>query len=487
MHLTTAQLDRACGVAIGSAVGDALGAGYEFTRPAPDLIAEMIGGGLGNFAPGQWTDDTDQAAAILRIAASGEDLRTPAALDAIAQAFRAWFAGSPPDVGIQTGAVFFHAGRTANAAKMTAAARHVHETTGRSAGNGSLMRTGPVALAYLDDPAGLVEAAQAVSQLTHYQREAWEACAVWCLMIRHAVLTGELPTFADIAPWVPSAEYWRAVLEEAESKPPSEFTENGWSVGALQAAWSAITHASQSGEADGLTPFERTLHTAIRIGHDTDTVAAIAGALVGGLVGMSAIPALWRRPLHGWPDLTGIELEALAFLAARHGETGSYGWPQVEHIDYAPLQYGLPACSPHPHDADVYLTSATVLDDLPAGVDAVVSLCLTGRQQVPSGVELINFRLIDKADPAENPNLDYVLADAARTIAQLRAEGRRVVVQCVAAQSRTPAVGIAYSMLRGVPLSEALPAVCNVLPAADPNPGFRRALQRLDEERSWMN
>ena len=55
--------------------------------------------------------------------------------------------------------------RTAREASVT-----LHERTGRTAGNGSLMRTAPVALAYLDDEAALVEAARAVSELTHYDR-----------------------------------------------------------------------------------------------------------------------------------------------------------------------------------------------------------------------------------------------------------------------------------------------------------------------------
>ena len=232
MKLTAAQIDRACGVLLASAVGDALGAGFEFAMVAPDLQPAMIGGGLGDFAPGEWTDDTAQAVAIARVAADGLDLRTPGALDRIAQGFADWFADDPPDVGIQTRSVLARAGRNPTGAGMAAAAVAVHEASGRSAGNGSLMRTGPVALAYLGDPVGLVEAAMTVSALTHHQDIAQEACALWCLMIRHSVLTGELPTYDDIVEWMPNAEKWRAVIEEAEATSPSEFTQNSWSVGA---------------------------------------------------------------------------------------------------------------------------------------------------------------------------------------------------------------------------------------------------------------
>lgn len=324
LDLTPAQTDRARGVLLASAAGDALGAGYEFTFPAPDLVPEMRGGGLGDFAPGEWTDDTDQAMAIARVAATGLDLRTPEALDQIAAGFLEWFATGPADVGIQTNRVLALARQTPTGAGMVEAARHVHELGGRSAGNGSLMRTGPVALAHLDDPAALVEAAMAVSSLTHHEDLAQEACAVWCLMIRHAVLTGQFPAFTDIEAWAPNPARWRALLDEAEQGEPGQFTENGWSVGALQAAWSAIRHTpvpSGSFEAGHLVD---ALGTAIRIGHDTDTVAAIAGALLGARWGASAVPSAWRRILHGWPGLTAADLEALAVLIAS-GDEASRG------------------------------------------------------------------------------------------------------------------------------------------------------------------
>ena len=480
MSLNSAQTDRACGVLIASAAGDALGAGYEFTYPAADLVPVMKGGGLGGFAPGEWTDDTDQAVAIARVAARGIDLRSPEALDGIAAGFMEWFAGRPADIGIQTRSVLLAAVNTPTGAQMAEAARKVHHQKGRSSGNGSLMRTGPVALAYLDDPEGLVEAAMAISALTHYEDSAQEACALWCLMIRHAVLAGEFPRFADIEQWMPNADYWRGVLAEAEAQEPGTFTQNGWSVGALQAAWSAITHTPVPEGPEACGHLVDALGTAIRIGHDTDTVAAIAGALLGARWGMTAVPTQWRRMLHGWPGITVRELEAMAMMATRGGKTIKHGWPLTEWIDYAATQPIKPALVPHPHDSGVWLSDVTALDHLPADVDAVVSLCMTGTQQVPAGVEQVTVRLIDVPEADSNPNLDFVLLDTARTIAALRDEGKTVVLHCVAAHSRTPTVGIVYSMLRGVPLAMALPEVCGVLPDAHPNPGFRAALERIE-------
>lgn len=50
-----------------------------------------------------------------------------------------------------------------------------------------------------------------------------------------------------------------------------------------------------------------------------------------------------------------------------------------------------------------------------------------------------------------------------------------------AQMDRACGVAIACAMLRGVPLEEALPKVCGVLPTVRPNPGFRAALKRLEQ------
>ena len=127
------------GVVLASAAGDALGAGYEFGPPCPPTPSVgMVGGGGFGWAPGEWTDDTQMALAVLAPLADGHRRSS----DAVEAGFRAWYDSDPADVGNQTRAVLLDSGRLGDAA-----AAPPRPPT-RSAGNGSLMRTGPVALAH---------------------------------------------------------------------------------------------------------------------------------------------------------------------------------------------------------------------------------------------------------------------------------------------------------------------------------------------------
>jgi hypothetical protein len=286
---------------------------------------------------------------------------------------------------------------------------------------------------------------------------------------------------------------WSARLDEAEANPPSHFTRNGWVVQALQGAWSAITRTQvpPSDPATGAHPaqhLQRALEAAVRGGHDTDTGAAIAGGLLGARWGISAIPAQWRRAVQGWPFDGGAgpgparQLTGLAVLAAQGGPAQWPRWPAVGTMEYSGWT-GTGARARHPHDQGVWLSGVDALGDPPAGVDAVVSLCRVGEWQAPAGVrpaDHVEVWLLDEPDPERNPHLDLVLADAADAVAALRAEGRTVLLHCVAAHSRTPAVAALYAHRHlGVPMDRALAEVCAALPAADPNEGFRAALLRL--------
>jgi ADP-ribosyl-[dinitrogen reductase] hydrolase len=294
-RLTEAQKDRALGVLVGTATGDALGAGYEFTYPTADMPILMKGGGTFDWAPGEWTDDTSMALCVAEGLKYGH-----ADLDAIAAGFMRWYRSNPPDIGTQTRGVL--SARTVGAAQMADAAAKL---SGRTGGNGSLMRTAPVALAFLDDLDGCIDAAGAISDLTHCDVRAREACQMWSVGIRHAVLTGSLDgvrLFLDAAP-ASVRDYWSPLLDAAETGSPADFPNNGWVVHALQTAWWAITTA----DAD----LSHALELCVRAGNDTDTTAAIAGGLVGARSGISAIPADRVDLLHGYPGSTAAELCAL--------------------------------------------------------------------------------------------------------------------------------------------------------------------------------
>lgn len=479
--LSAAQLDRAVGVLLASAAGDALGAGYEFGPTQPELTPDMIGGGLGGFAPGEWTDDTDMSIGVAIAAATGVDLRSPEGLDQVAKQFRRWHQSQPADIGMQTAQVLGSA-REATAAGLAAAAEAFHHRNGRSAGNGSLMRTGPVAIAYLDDPFAIVDAAMKVSALTHYETVAQEACAVWCLIIRHAVLVGEFPQFSDIAQWVPSPTYWQEVFAQAEENHPFNFTQNGWAVGALQAAWSAITHTPVPNTGYPSEHLREALYTAIRIGHDTDTVAAIAGQVLGARWGASAVPANWRRLLHGWPDSNDTTLEALATLIARKGSPCANGWPSADRVDRG--QWGAPFIVQHPHSTNLFMGTASSLDILPEDIDVVVSLCLTGKLDVGERKQ-ITFRLIDTPAPEANPNIDFVLDDIGKLLHRLCVtEGKKVYLHCVRSEARTPAAAMAFSLHLGFSLAEAVQHVFSVIPQARRNNPFMESLSRIADSLS---
>ncbi|MEJ7647703.1 MAG: ADP-ribosylglycohydrolase family protein [Nakamurella sp.] len=466
---------------LATAAGDALGAPYEF-QPArgPELPVEMVGGGSFGWEPGEWTDDTSMAIAIAEAAATGADLREPAAHDAIVRRWAAW-AKEAKDVGIQTREVVSWAKDEQPAVSARGYARRQFEQGAKSAGNGSLMRTAPVALAYLTDQTvagetATIQAAWAISELTHADPETSEACVIWCTAIRHAVLTGKLDVRRGLRHLDDDrAQVWSKRLDEAERKRPNDFPKNGWVVQALQAAWSAIsgTPIPENGRAGDLQGefradhLHRALDAAVRCGHDTDTVAAIAGGLLGALHGASAVPAAWRRVLHGWPGLRARDLIVLTERTLRQDRPDTFDYTYRSKGD-------LSARAVHPLDEAVRLGAIGALRPLDGDVDAVVSLCRIGDDDVPADAEQIEGRLIDTPDPDANPNLGFVLRDTVETLQALRAEGKTVLLHCVQAQSRTPTVAALYgATISGEPAADVLRQLDGLLPDVNPNRTFR--------------
>ena len=325
MKLSPRQIDRARGVLVGCAVGDALGAGLEFgpVVPYPEVV-KMSGGGKMKWRPGQWTDDTDLSIVIASAIAKHGTLSSNESLDEISLGFHQWLEDAT-DCGNQIFAVLSSAisDGTSASAMQTAAKKYVSGTS-KSDGNGSLMRTAPVALLNLHDIEGLARDARQISALTHPNQDSTEACVIWCNVIRRAVLEGTIESAQSglseaILMFAPQRqEFWNEIFHRAEEVEPWDCHTNGWVIGAIQAAWSAVM-CSNPHEGQPREPFANGVDHAVRSGNDTDTVGAIAGALLGGIYGLSAIPSDWLEAVNGWTSYRQEDLVNLVDQILTHG------------------------------------------------------------------------------------------------------------------------------------------------------------------------
>ncbi|KAB1657881.1 ADP-ribosylglycohydrolase family protein [Pseudoclavibacter chungangensis] len=315
--------DRVAGVLLGQACGDALGVPDEFGPALPDSYTpRMTGGGPFGFDPGEYSDDTAMAVCIAEVSSRGADLTAAASLDEIAERFRAWAAGSK-DVGAQISRVL---ARSANrpgpaGAAMLDASRAVAAANPGHVGNGALMRTAVVGLTRVADRDATAAAARAVAELTHADPLGLEAAVLWSEAVRLAVTEGrlDLESGLDLVP-VSNRDAWADRIEEATDVDPRRYERNGYVVWALQAAWAACSWRPEP-ESDP-TPRQRLVHgieRAVRAGDDTDTVAAIAGGLLGAVEGRSSVPDQWVDDIHGYGGHRADGLVRLALDTAEHG------------------------------------------------------------------------------------------------------------------------------------------------------------------------
>jgi ADP-ribosylglycohydrolase len=464
--------DRAVGAMVGMAVGNALGAGYAFQpRPRPADV-HMRAGGLGPYEPGEWGDDTAMAIPLLEVLGDGGSLLDTAAQDQVAARWAQWRAASK-DAAPIIAQVFAGYVPELGAASLRDRAAWLHARNPSSgAGNASLMRTTPIAVGLLEDTATLCKAARTYSDLTHANPVAGDACVLWNLAQRHAIRSGESDLASGLAQ-IPRERQsmWERLITQAEVGSPQDFAlHNGWAAQLVQTAWSAVTTCQTEGPAH----FEDSLRLAVAAGGDTPTVAAVTGGLLGARWGVSAIPLEWRRVLFGWPGYRDRDLVHMV-LGILEGRT----WPARCHP--APPEW--PAVA-HPYDDGVLLGHAGCVLDLPAGVDAVVSLCELGAHESPSAVappDHVDVWLEDSPDPVDNPHLDLVVEQAVDMVMRLRGEGRRVLVHSAHGRSRLPLIAAVYgARLAALPAQEVLEQLRLVLPHVRLNSAFDEFLRAWD-------
>lgn len=291
------KLERVLGGLFGVACGDALGGTLEFMSRVEiqrkyGYLKDIVGGGHWKLAPGEVTDDTMMTIAVAEgILANPEN-----PVEEIGKQFVKWFESNPRGIGRTTRAALSEYKRSGD---WTKTAYYAHRAAGgKSAGNGSLMRCLPVAL-YYDDVEKMLEVTAAQSLLTHYDREATEACLLYNRIV-HGCLKGK--------------DKVEATREHAEKHPEykivfrvtkEELVPSGYVLDTLVCAlWCFIN----------TTTFEDAVCEAANLGGDADTVAAVAGGLAGVYYGYGAIPERWKEKI--------LVKEKLIDIANRLARTG---------------------------------------------------------------------------------------------------------------------------------------------------------------------
>jgi ADP-ribosylglycohydrolase/fructose-1,6-bisphosphatase/inositol monophosphatase family enzyme len=294
-------LARAQGCLLGQLAGDSLGGLVEFKSAAairstyPGGVRDLKDGGTWSNLAGQPTDDSEMALTLARTLVHEGRYDRGKVLDAYAHWWpHAW----------DHGGTLRQALREATAVKTTAERLRMVEQHANqvSQSNGCLMRISPLGIFLAGRPAEAADRAREDSRLTHPNPVCQDACAVFVAAIATAVATGCTPQACHAAA-VAEAERSgaqagvRQALDEARHAPPADYQEQmGWVLIALQNAFYQLLHAPN---------LEEGVVDTIMRGGDTDTTAAIAGALLGAVYGQTAVPPRWVRALLSCRPLPG--------------------------------------------------------------------------------------------------------------------------------------------------------------------------------------
>jgi ADP-ribosylglycohydrolase len=311
----TTPLDRAQGCLLGQLGGDSLGGLVEFTSPLnirfdyPNGPRLLKNGGTWDLLAGQPTDDSEMALMLARtlVRERAYDVQ------AVREAYLWWLASHPFDVG------------------NTVLAGLNGQPNPNSQSNGSLMRISPLGIFGANQPVNRVaEWALLDASITHVHPVCGQAAALYSMAVAHAVRSGCTPAalYAQVLAWareMPLEEGLRTALLTAADAPPADYVTNmGWVLIGFGNAFWQLLHAPN---------LEEGVVDTVRRGGDTDTNAAIAGALMGAVYGREAVPEQWvqailnchptkeqpevvhPRPPELWP-VDALELAAALLTAA---------------------------------------------------------------------------------------------------------------------------------------------------------------------------
>lgn len=266
------ELNRAQGCLAGLCAGDALGSQFEFMHPGnlrhldDRELGMMIGSSIFHSKPGQITDDAEMALCLANsIIHEGEYSQKHAR-----ELYIEWSWSDPIDMGVTT-----------------RSALQNNQFNPKSESNGALMRIAPLGIHGVNlTPSVLYSYCKEDARITHINKKV-EDCN---FMLSYAIslCIKESYTAQRIIEAVRGVSFDMDIdvelLDLSAVRPEDYYSCMGHVDIAFRNAFYHLRNGSS---------FERAILDTIRMGGDTDTNAAICGALIGAYYGQGSIPVKW--------------------------------------------------------------------------------------------------------------------------------------------------------------------------------------------------
>ena len=289
--------DNAEGCLLGLAGGDALGRPVEL-KTAEQIasrhgeVTEMLGQGTHGQPPGTITDDTEMALCIAESLADRRGFDPPD----VADRFVNWLDSNPFDIGLMTrdslsqirqGASWEEAGSTVWKSR----------PEGSNAGNGSIMRCAPYAIAFRHFETELTQVSQLSSAITHADPRCRWGCVILNRTLANLILNKRDPLRTALMGTHTAPDELRTALTQVRgvisgdrdsAAFETQLGTSGYVVDSLQAGlYYGLTAASA----------KAAIVQAVNSGGDTDTIGAIAGTVAGARFGAADIPNQWTEAI----------------------------------------------------------------------------------------------------------------------------------------------------------------------------------------------
>ena len=272
-------LSRAEGCLLGQLAGDSLGSLVEFKDAYairvhyPQGVRELADGGFWDTIAGQPTDDSEMALALARsLVRNGEF-----SIEDVHASYQRWYDSRPFDMEYTT-----HCGLDGHPVLW-------------SQSNGALMRISPLGIfGWKMQPAELAKCAAAETALTHPNEICRQVNWLYATAVAEAIREGHsaAAVYEGIAA---RAEDWkvdaaiRKRIEQAPTHGPADY------INQMRRVLTAFHNALH--ELVNSTTLEDAVIATVHCGGDTDTNAAICGALLGAVHGREAVPQQWAESI----------------------------------------------------------------------------------------------------------------------------------------------------------------------------------------------